>query len=181
MKTIGLDLSLSGTGIATGARCITVSVPSSLKGPARLAAIRRAVHHEIRGQEDGEGRDGVDVAVIEGYAMGVQGAGVRSNAELGGVIRLLLYDLGIGIITVPPASLKLFATGSGRAQKHEMIDAAVVDANGLYGIGDDNQADAYWLRQLGLAVVGKRRPTERQEVALANVVVDNAIRRMALV
>lgn len=178
---VGLDLSLAGTGIATGLRCRTISVRS--KGPARLVAIRRAIAVELMSTDGSAGFERAteyDLAVLEGYALGVQGAGIRSNAELGGVVRAMLFELGIGIVDVPPRSLKLFATGHGGADKTAMILAAIRDAGGLYTIADDNQADAYWLRQLGLAIVGKRVSTPEQRRALEKVEVSTGIRRMAL-
>ena len=60
---------------------------------------------------------------------------------------------------VPVATLKVFATGHGQAQKEDMADflTDVADALGLpcnLAAMDDNDVDAIWLGLYNLAVIG---------------------------
>ncbi len=56
------------------------------------------------------------------------------------------------VVLVPPGTLKMFATGKGNADKTQMVVAAR-DRLGYDGT-DDNCADALWLRELGMHVLG---------------------------
>ena len=167
---IGLDLSLSSTGVAVPGRTFTIEGKG--RGPERLSGFRRAL---LRTFKDAD----VDLLVLEGYAFQKSDAGARSIAELGGVARLLAYDLGIPYVEVPPSTLKLFATGNGgpKTTKDVMLAAAQRDDPFFAGKTYD-EADAHWLRQVGLVIVGKRKPTDYQRRALLKVVVPQGIRRL---
>ena len=86
---------------------------------------------------------GVPVYVsMEGYAYGAK-LNREKLGELGGVVklatRLVLYSEPTSI---PPTTLKAFATGNGRASKEDMVRAAQeFDPE----ITNDNLADAYLL------------------------------------
>jgi Holliday junction resolvasome RuvABC endonuclease subunit len=167
---VGLDLSLSSTGVALPGR--TLALRTNLRGEARLAYQRRELAILLK-------RVGPDLAVLEGYAYGANDAGSRANTELGGVVRLLLYDLGIPYCVVNPTTLKLFATGHGRASKDDMAMAARRHA--AFDAPTDDEVDAWWCRVVGLHIAG--RPPfplpERQRAALAKVAVPAGIRRRA--
>lgn len=96
------------------------------------------------------------LAVIEGYAPGSKG--VQSTlrlAELGGIIRLRLFEMGVAIKVVVPQQLKRFATGNGNAGKDEMVGAA--RALGARPRNHD-EADAFLLQRLGLVAYGIEEP-----------------------
>ena len=135
-RIVGLDLSLTCTGIADVAGTVTVKTKS--RGPERLAEIRAVVRDYTRA---------ADVVVIEGYAYGRHN-GMAAIGELGGVIRLLLHTHGIASVAVPPASLKRYATGRGNATKDEVLGAAFKRFVGFDGGNDE--ADAAWLRAMAL-------------------------------
>jgi Holliday junction resolvasome RuvABC endonuclease subunit len=62
---------------------------------------------------------------IEGYAYGVTGSGTSSSqstlCELGGCLRLMLHRLRIPVYEFSPQTVKKQFTGSGRAQKIDMV------------------------------------------------------------
>ncbi len=92
-----------------------------------------------------------DNAAIEDYAF----AASKSNSvfQLGGLgemLRLQLYRSGIAFRTYEPSKVKKFATGSGSAEKSEMVLAAYKDGFdvGQYGKSGEDLADAYWIAKM---------------------------------
>lgn len=163
--SLGLDLSLNATGIVLladnnliYAGCITQA--GKLRDSSRIAYIRDFVTEVI----DDEGYP--DVIVIEGYAYGAQS---RSHAigELGGVIKLALYEMGLSCVVVPPTTLKKYTTGKGNAQKSLMLKKVYTRWD--FDTENDNIADAYALARFGSEYVG-RRHTEKFKPFLAKVV-----------
>ena len=140
MNIVGIDPSLTATGIvhANGTTMMTVS---GGVGDLRLVLLWKAVQLAA---------DVADLAVIEDLPVHGMGAGKTGMAQ--GVVRLSLMVLPVPYVTVTPATLKKFATGRGNATKADMRmelwKRAEID------IRDDNQVDAWWLRQLGLAHYG---------------------------
>ena len=138
-RVLGLDLSLTATGFAYNDEVVGV-IRSKAKGERRLAEIREAVldfAHEA------------DVVVLEGYAFARPNQ-AHQLGELGGVVRVALYDRRIPFAEVPPAVLKKFATGKGNATKDQVL-AAAIRRFGFEG-DDNNAADAWLLRWMGLSV-----------------------------
>jgi crossover junction endodeoxyribonuclease RuvC len=145
MNIMGLDLSLTRTGYALPDGSYGVLVPPNdvNRGMPRLRWIRNTTVAMAKLQA-------VDLVVIEGYAMGM-GREAQNHAmgELGGVVRLGMFDAGVRYVDVAPATLKRYATGKGNANK-ELVLVEAVKRLGYQG-SDNNEADALWLRQMGLA------------------------------
>jgi crossover junction endodeoxyribonuclease RuvC len=144
MNITGLDLSLVETGIADALGARHLSTPAAkFPGMARLQHIRNQVLFAALE---------TDTVYLEGYSFGSKNGGERLG-ELGGVVRLALYEKGIPFVEVSPGTLKMFATGRGNASKVEVLVAAR-DRLGYTGT-NDNEADALWLWQLGLHHTGQ--------------------------
>ena len=143
-RIIGIDPSLSATGIATPSEAYTVATEAS--DPQRLVKIHTAARIALI--EGGRAH----LAVIEDLPTHAHGAGLTGMAQ--GVIRLALVQFGVPYVAVTAATLKKFATGSGNANKSDMRMALYKRA-GL-DIRDDNQVDAIWLRQIGLHLTDHR-------------------------
>lgn len=139
MIVVGIDPSLTGTGIATPDASWTVRS----EGDDRLAAIYDAVRSACDGP--------ADLAVVEDLPTHAQGAGKTGMAQ--GVARLALIHTGVPYALVTPATVKKYATGKGNATKPDMRMALYQRA----GIDqrDDNQVDAWWLRALGMQHLGE--------------------------
>lgn len=170
-RVLGLDLSLTASGIATCTGAVHV-IKAKTKGMARLAEIRAAVERELVPD--------IELAVIEGYSFGSKGSHLREIGELGGVVRMLLWDHCVPFLEVSPSTLKLYATGSGKAGKTEVVQAAEKRLG--YDGHDDDEADALWLRAVGADLLGvplcylpetHRRALDalRREVPVADTVV----------
>jgi crossover junction endodeoxyribonuclease RuvC len=69
--------------------------------------------------------------------------------ELGGVVRLALWEAKVPFVEIPPSCLKKYATGRGNAGKEDVLQAAVIRSGHTFA--DNNAADAWWLHQMGLA------------------------------
>jgi crossover junction endodeoxyribonuclease RuvC len=141
MIIVALDPSVTATGCASAAG--VRSIIGRGQGMARLARLRDEIRDEILG---------ADVVIIEGYSFGSpKGAANRAHqlGELGGVIRLMLHDLAIPHVDVPPANLKQYACGRGNASKEEVLTAAVRRLG--YPGSSKDEADALWLYAMGTA------------------------------
>lgn len=145
MNVVGLDLSLTATGVADYSGTHTIKT-GALRGMRRLADIRDLIVGLVA-------HNPTDLVVIEGYAFG-RPAQAHHLGELGGVVRLALHEGGVPCVEIPPAKLKLYATGVGNANKGQMIEAAS-KRSGLDFGGDDNRCDAFWLRALALDAYGE--------------------------
>jgi len=140
---VGLDLSLTGTGVVVlDNECSVLcaeTLKNKLRGMERLAYLREEIHSVVRKYPSA-------VYCIEGYAMGSRSGQAFSIGELGGVIKLLLHTENIIPHLVPPTRLKKFIVGGGRAEK-DMILMKVFQRWG-WEAKDNNQADAYGLARI---------------------------------
>ncbi len=142
---LGLDLSLTGTGIVVLNKDSEVvyakTVKNDLTGPARLVFIRNEIASVLE--------DCTPTKVcIENYAMGIRSGQSFSIGELGGVVRTLLYQHGYEFLLASPTQLKKFITGKGVAEK-DVIMLSVYKNFG-YEPKDNNIADAYGLAKIAL-------------------------------
>lgn len=87
---------------------------------------------------------------IEGYAYGAKYQR-ESLAELGGVIRRYIYLASLPYWIVPPTSLKLFVTGTGRASKNYMKKCTKDKWGQIFK--SDDVCDAYGMARLGMSVI----------------------------
>lgn len=144
-RVVGLDLSLSATGIADvlGVR----TLKSRKTGPARLIELRDAVLVSCLA---------ADIVALEGYSMGSHDAHAHALGELSGVVRVALYEKGITYVDIAPSTNKKFATGKGNANKEAMLLAAARKADALgIEITNNNEADAFWLRAAIYQAIGE--------------------------
>lgn len=141
---VGLDLSITSTGVALADGSLATIGPPAKLGDRRLVVLCDHL----------EGSPmriyAADLAVIEGPV-------VRSSAAViigmvHGVVRSMLMGYGTPYAVVPPATLKKFATGKGNADKTAMALAAYKRAGVEFAT--DDECDAWWLRVAGLTALG---------------------------
>ena len=149
MIAVGIDPSLSATGICFGDYSVDVishrGRMDDPKGDGRLANIRavlsklyEAINPEI-----------VCIESVPPYARGSAALGLAH-----GVVREVTAAHGIELVMAAPSVIKKFATGSGRAGKPEMqlalreLNFVPLEVSSRW---DDNEIDAWWLRQIALA------------------------------
>jgi Holliday junction resolvasome RuvABC endonuclease subunit len=160
----GWDISLAATGVRLpDGHTFTIHTTDRLTRGERLHELRLAARHYLR-------RGHVDLAVIEKVPPMVRQ--VDTAVALGmaqGVIRELLAEFRVPVADVVNSTLKRFATGRGDADKGQVVAAANrhrlarhrrVGAGMLLDITDDNEADAWWLGEMGLWWSGARHLDE---------------------
>lgn len=164
MKICAFDLSLTATGYActTGTdgdsttECGSIRPPLKMREGPRLSWI-------IDTLETATGMYTADIIVIEDIPMHAKSAGL--TAQLHGALKLALHDNGGRTpILIPPSTLKVIATGKGNSDKTAMVVAAR-ERLGYDGL-DNNVADARWLLELGLHLVGHRWATPLPQIHL---------------
>lgn len=157
MKVVGLDPSLTSFGYAVvedDTNGPSGALRPKMKGTHRLEFIRDTIMALLARQEP-------DLVVYEGYAMGSRVGNLFHIGELGGVMRLALYEAGHKVLLVPPTSLKLFVTGNGSAKGKDIIMRTLEKQHGCKFRTSD-EADAYGLAILGLSWADpRRRPRNR--------------------
>lgn len=161
MRVAGVDLSLRSTGVAVADRPgddpwtdpwkvdVNVVAPKTIRGLQRLrwvtAEILELVHH-------------ADVVVIEGPAYNAT-PGQQGHHERAGLWwRVVdhLDALGHHVLVASPATLKMYATGKGKASK-ALVSAEVARRFPMVDVAQlatDDASDAVVLAALGAAHLG---------------------------
>jgi len=150
ITTMGIDPSLTSTGISVAG--ITVSIRKSSRGVQRLLEARNDLLHIVN-------QNSVDCVSIEHYSYASRNSQAHSIGELGGVMRLALYEAGVPFVEIPPTCRAKFATGKGNAGKSEVVSAISVRTGIVWDGGDGtDRCDAWVLEEmlrfkLGLSVI----------------------------
>jgi Holliday junction resolvasome RuvABC endonuclease subunit len=146
MITVGLDLSLTSTGVARigdyQPALFTIPTKDTTPIGQRLDTIKEAIWPATFS---------ADLVVVEDLPTHARGAG--KTAMVHGLIRWMLWRDDYDTLVVTPATLKVFATGKGNAGKEEVLVAAV-NRLGYTGHNTD-EADALFLAHLGAHVLGQ--------------------------
>ncbi|WP_354596120.1 crossover junction endodeoxyribonuclease RuvC [Streptomyces sp. JL1001] len=146
LRVIGLDLSLTSTGVCLPDGSTFRIKTRSKDGDRRLLQIRTAVRTAVCEHEP-------DVAVVEDLPKHAMAAGL--TAKVHGVVLCELLDAGVPYAYVVPATLKSYACDHGNADKERMAAAAYLAAGAEFA--DDkggDQCDAWWLRAAGHDALG---------------------------
>lgn len=146
-RVVGLDLSLTSTGMATGGHTVALR-PKKLRGYPRLRALREGVLEFI-------GKVQPDLVVVEGPSYGSTGNAFHQLAGLWWLITESVDATGIPLAVAPPSSIKRYATGAGggpKANKDFVLGSAVRRFDWFDGGNDE--ADALWACAIGHAHLG---------------------------
>ncbi|SFK91906.1 crossover junction endodeoxyribonuclease RuvC [Streptosporangium canum] len=151
-RVYGLDLSLTGTGIASSSGwCDVIGAGGITTLP--LAERDAAIQHLTNGIVDFIGPD-AHLVVIEAPAYSRRGGGAHERAGLWWrvVHRLLAWE--VPVVEVLPNLRSAYATGKARAAKTEVVDAVARRWPTWQTAGNDNAADAVALMAMGLDHLG---------------------------
>lgn len=144
LRIVGIDPSLSSTGLATTDHLTHLKPLRGLVGSDRIRWIVSAATTWA-----------ADLYVIEGPAYSRQlGAGHHEAAGLWWAIRMELDQRDIPVAVVPPNVLKKYATGKGNASKDQVLAAAIRRYPNV-PITCNDEADAYLLYAMGLDQLGR--------------------------
>ena len=156
---IGIDPSLTGTGVATAEGLHTItSKPSdtTLTGRrARLATIVHELDNIVLGVKPWRFERTPNLIVIEAPSLAQKSqAGTLDRNGLWWLIVNRLHTLGIPVVEVSPSTLKKFATGKGNATKEAMVAAAARRLPHVDTGDQADRADALWLAAMGADAYG---------------------------
>ena len=155
-KVVGLDLSLTSTGIVEldGEANILEQyvVRSSPVGPLQIDEAKRLskITDEILAGIPLE----TELVAIEGIAfMMSKTTALVQLAAINYIVRIGLWKKGIPFVIVSPPTLKKFVTGKGVAQK----DIMMLETYKRWGVSltDNNICDAYGLARISLAILDR--------------------------
>lgn len=149
-RVIGLDLSLTATGIAdfNGREVVTRTIRSAPNGKtlidqnSRLRGILNEIEEVVTLQGPPP-----RLIVAEGPSYGSKGAGTWDRAGLWWLVVDHIIGRRWPLAIVPPAVLKKYATGRGNADKTAM--AVALQKRWGNELRDDNKVDAFWLAAAG--------------------------------
>lgn len=145
LRVLGLDLSITATGIALPNGATQTIKTNPKHGDRRLQHI---VDHVGLALGDTDYGDTCDLVVMEEAPPGLKGPAIKAIHMVHGAVRLRLIDFGTPYVAINPTTLKGYATGSTSADKTAMAMAAYKRTGREFA--DDNQCDAAWLRWAGL-------------------------------
>ncbi|GHJ11189.1 hypothetical protein TPA0907_55560 [Micromonospora humidisoli] len=145
---LGIDLSLTSTGLAGPGWTATIKPGATLRGTARMSHVRTVLLDRYL--------NGLDLVALEGPSYGNQGtgrqAGHHERAGLWWVVRCMLDARGHPVAVVPPATLKRYATGKGNASKADVVLA--VGRRFPWFDGGEDEADALVLAAMAADHLG---------------------------
>jgi Holliday junction resolvasome RuvABC endonuclease subunit len=170
MNILGIDLSLTGTGLAIltdydafpepelprayprAERCMTEFQPVRWYFGYLLSPMPKDTFGRWKAIVDAVlmCAETANVIVMEGYSFGSMPGQSRIH-ELGGIVRYHLAREQHNWLEVPPSTLKKFLTGKGNADKNVVLKE-VYRRYGL-DLNDDNMADAFGLAKIGEAMI----------------------------
>ncbi len=155
---VGLDLSLTSTGIALGDATWAID-GKGLRDVPRLVYIRDQILDALANHEHAVGPDSPPlVALIEGYSYSSRNSHAHALGELGGVVRVALHEIAVPVVEVPPTCRAKFATGRGNASKSEVVSAISARTGILWdGAGNEDRCDAWILQEMGRTYMGHPR------------------------
>jgi Holliday junction resolvasome RuvABC endonuclease subunit len=147
-KVAGLDLSITATGVThtvADAPCWHLVRTRGTKDD-RLVVIRNQVRTYVLGAE---------LVLIEGYLNHSKSAGITGMVH--GAVRSMLIEQGIPYATLPPSSLKKYATGNGGSKTDKRAMALAAYKRAEVEFTDDNTCDAWWLWVAACDYLGSAR------------------------
>jgi hypothetical protein len=155
MRVVGIDMSLTGTGISDGhSSWVIGSPPAGQELSARRDRIRIAAERILTCADPAR----ADLVVVElpvfGGASGRGGFVLERCGLYWRVVESVIGVYGVPVVEVVTSTLKRYACSKGNAGKGLMIDAAARRLPDVETGADDNRVDALWLAAMGYDHLG---------------------------
>lgn len=168
-RVVGLDLSITSTGMSDGSHHWVTQTPPDHPIERRIDRIVDRVGQFVHGSLLSRGpfpAHLADLVVIESgaFSRGSQSEGAEWLAALRYAVRVKLWQMNVPFAMVTPTALKSYTTGYGQATKPKMVEA-VRDRHGidLSGVkvkdGRYDLADAVALAAMGYRWLNDPLPT----------------------
>jgi len=168
MIALGIDLSLTGTGLVVldedkliYSECFK---PKNKSGSRRLVEIRCKISKTLKEYAPA-------LVCLEGYSFRSRGRAVFQIGELGGIVRVLLYESdlhgsdlyesGIKWLEIAPSQVKKFATGKGNSGKDLILQQVYKRWGQEFETSDE--ADAFVLAKIGTILLGHKEKLTVQQ------------------
>ncbi len=154
-RVIGLDVSLTSTGVAGPTWALTVHGPSLAKTPKGTRPDYEAYWHRIRTVRRHliDFIDGAELVVIEGLAFSQNDPTADQRDALWWYLVGRCITRSIAYAVVSTGTLKVYATGNGRASKEDVVQEVQRRRPDVEFKGND-QADALCLAAMGCEHLG---------------------------
>lgn len=150
MIIVGCDFGLRKSGIVALNESYDISEQSLIKvnssGAERLYEIEQVFNKLLEPYVEEKSLH----IFLEGYAYGAKYQR-ESLAELGGVMRRYFHVNSLDYWVIPPTSVKLFVTGSGKASKNYMKKCTKEKWGRDFR--SDDECDAHGLARVGVSVI----------------------------
>lgn len=154
---LGLDLSLTSTGYSCGYDRNVIA--TKCKGAERLHIISTEILRICKTLN-------IKAVAIEGYSFSSRNSQAHSIGELGGAVRMRLWEHAIPFVDIPPTCRAKFASGRGNAGKGEVMSAVSAKTGLVFsGAGADDVCDAYVLEEM----IRQKCGLQRHEWASVNL------------
>lgn len=179
IQLIGLDMSLTGTGMCSCFTCngvinkiLTRQIVSK---PNQFNTRRARIVHILKKIDEYVffSSDYTTIFLIEGYSFASKTSSIVQLGELGMMARQYAYrKSGIDAIEVPIGSLKKYITGKGTGKKEDLKIAVYKKFSADFQNKTNDECDAYCLCRLGLDLLNlvERRLNKKENEALDAVV-----------
>lgn len=169
MKSLGIDLSTSATGLVVlqsgpvySSFYVALEREIKIKKLNGVARATRIVLEAMQTVHDHK----PDVIVLEGYGFSMQHpSSIVPLVELGGLLRFMLVMDGFAWLDPRPAELKKFVTGKGNAPKDQVM-MHVLKRWGHTSLSN-NTADAYGCAAMGMVRLGAPMGATKEMQAIA--------------
>jgi Holliday junction resolvasome RuvABC endonuclease subunit len=146
-KIIGIDIGTNLTGIHSFLSKTFVLKGGNFNRTKRINEIKKQLIKYLK-----KAHDHKCIVLMEDYSLGLRATSLYQLAEIGGVVRDVLYESKIPVLNVAPQTLKKFVFGPGRrlggGTKKQLTLVEVLDRWGIK-FDDDNACDAYCLYKFG--------------------------------
>lgn len=142
---VGLDLSLTGTGIASAGGACTIKSNAKSKIEPRVNKIWNDMWEAIEDMSN----HSASLFVIEGLAFASKTGKVSERAFLHHFVRWQLWNMDKTFALVAPTARAKYATGKGNAGKDEVM-IAVTKTWPQWDAKNNNEADAVCLYNMGV-------------------------------
>lgn len=165
-RLVGLDLSLTGTGVAqvtTGdwARIdlskVASKAPTRRKSDPPVPLSTRSLRLRKLAGAIVAKCNHADLVIVEGPSYASDGAGTWDRAGLWWLVVARLTGAGINVVEVPPSNVKQYALGKGSGAgtgKDEVLSAVIRRYLPVVEVPGNNEADALVLAAMGARFIG---------------------------